>query len=287
MGKTVTTYLIDGDLKGTRYVEIDDKICKMYVILRSDLQILKERPELQKPALYILLGEDNQTTKLEIYIGQTGNFQQRAYTHNNDEGKSFWQKTLLFISQGGPLSTTDVQYLEYRAIIAAREVLETSNTFIMDKNEQTPKAPALSEPRVEVMNKFFSDVKFLTSFVGYNIFDVGEKKHLFYTNGRDGDATGFYDAKGFYDDANGFTVLKGSIIAKLPVDSYTGKEKRENLLKDYTEPNGGNLVLKSDITFPTPSAAANFCIGSNQNGWLVWKNKDGQTLKAVYRKSEE
>ena len=287
MGKTVTTYLIDGDLKGTQYVEIDDKICKMYVIPRSNLAILRKKTELLTPALYILLGEDNETTKLEIYIGQTGNFQQRAYTHNNDEDNNFWQKTLLFISQGVPLTTTDVQYLEYRAIVAAKKVLETSNTFIMDKNEQIPRAPVLPEPRVEVMKRFFSDVKFLTSFVGYNIFDVGEKKHLFYTKGRDGDPTGFYDARGLYDDANGFTVLKGSIIAKLTVDSYTGKEKRENLLKDYTEPNGDNLVLKSDITFPTPSAAANFCIGSNQNGWLVWKNKGDQTLKAVYRRSED
>ncbi len=30
--------------------------------------------------------------------------------------------------------------------------------------------------------------------------------------------------------------------------------------------------------------AADFCIGSSNNGWIVWKDKDGQTLDEVYRK---
>ena len=58
MGKTVTTYLIDGDPKRTQYVFISNKICQMYVIPRSNLSILTERQELQTPAFYILLGED-------------------------------------------------------------------------------------------------------------------------------------------------------------------------------------------------------------------------------------
>lgn len=55
MGKTVTTYLIDADPKGTQYVFISNKICQMYVIPRSHLSILNKRNELQTPAFYILL----------------------------------------------------------------------------------------------------------------------------------------------------------------------------------------------------------------------------------------
>lgn len=51
MGKTVTTYLIDGDPKGTQYVFISNKICQMYVIPRSNLSILNERQELQTPEI--------------------------------------------------------------------------------------------------------------------------------------------------------------------------------------------------------------------------------------------
>lgn len=50
MGKTVTTYLIDADPKGTQYVFISNKICQMYVIPRSNISILNKWTELQTPA---------------------------------------------------------------------------------------------------------------------------------------------------------------------------------------------------------------------------------------------
>ena len=82
MGKTITTYLIDGDPKGTQYVFISNKICQMYVIPRSNLSILNERQELQTPAFYILLGEDeatksktfpNPSTTVDFCIGSSNN----------------------------------------------------------------------------------------------------------------------------------------------------------------------------------------------------------------------
>ena len=54
MGKTVTTYLIDGDPKGTQYAFISNKICQMFVIPRSNLAYLNEQEKLHKPAFYIL-----------------------------------------------------------------------------------------------------------------------------------------------------------------------------------------------------------------------------------------
>ena len=71
MGKTVTTYLIDGDPKGTQYVFISNKICQMYVIPRFNLSILNERQELQTPAFYILLGED-EATKPKVGCSNNG-----------------------------------------------------------------------------------------------------------------------------------------------------------------------------------------------------------------------
>lgn len=50
MGKTVTTYLIDGDPRGTRYAFISNKICQMFVVPRSNLSYLNEQERLQKPA---------------------------------------------------------------------------------------------------------------------------------------------------------------------------------------------------------------------------------------------
>lgn len=275
MGKTVTTYLIDGDPKGTQYVFISNKICQMYMIPRSNLSILNVRDELQTPAFYILLGED-ESMQPKAYIGETENFRERVKDH--DSKKAFWQKALVFISKDAAMTKADVQYLEHRAIAEAK----ISSTFVLNENKQTPKAPNLPEYRKDDMDNFFEDVKFLTSFIGCNIFDIVKTKeeHLFYTKGRGSNARGFYHNKGF-------TILKGSIIAKSSVPSFGWKEKRDALLKEYTIENGDNLKLTTDKTFSSPSTAADFCIGSSNNGWLVWKDKDGQTLDAVYRKQLE
>jgi hypothetical protein len=59
------------------------------------------------------------------------------------------------------------------------------------------------------------------------------------------------------------------------------------MLQEYAALDGDKLVLTSDITFSSPSTAADFCIGSSNNGWLVWKDKEGKTLDSKYRKQLE
>src|SRR5574344_2462077 len=275
MGKTVTTYLIDGDPKGTQYVFISNKICQMFVIPRANLSILTERTDLQTNAFYILIGED-ENTKPKAYIGETECFKERVKDH--DSKKAFWQKALIFTAKDAAMTKADVQYLEHRAISEARK----ANTFVLDENKQTPKAPNLPEYQKDSMDEFFEDIKFLTSFSGYSIFDILEikKQHIFYTKGRGCDAKGFYNA-------SGFTIMKGSIIAKTSVPSLHWKEKRDKLITEYTSTINGNIIMESDKTFSSPSTAADFCIGSSNNGWIVWKDKDGQTLDTVYRKQLE
>lgn len=275
MGKTITTYLIDGDPKGTQYVFISNKICQMFVIPRANISILNERPDRQTPAFYILLGED-ENTKPKAYIGETENFKERVKDH--DSKKAFWQKALIFISKDAAMTKADVQYLEHKAISDARK----ANTFVLDENKQTPKAPNLPEYQKDSMDEFFEDIKFLTSFTGCAIFDIVEtkKQHIFYTKGRGSNAKGFYNS-------SGFTVMKGSILAKDSVPSLNWKEKREKLMKEYTSYKEGQFVMESDKTFSSPSTAADFCIGSCNNGWIVWKDKDGKTLDSIYRKQLE
>ncbi len=275
MGKTVTTYLIDGDPKGTQYAFISNKICQMFVVPRSNLSYLNTQEKLQKPAFYILLGED-ESTKPQAYIGETENFKERVKDH--DSKKAFWQKALIFVSKDADMTKVDVQYLEHKAIAEAKK----ANTFVLIDNKQIPKMPNLPEHQRDAMDEFFEDVMFLASFIGYNIFETSEPKaeHLFYTQGRGCNAKGFYSS-------DGFTVLKGSVVAKTMVPSFKWKEKRDKMLSDYTAHENGVWVLTSNKTFSSPSTAADFCIGSSNNGWLVWKDQDGHTLDSVYRKQLE
>ena len=101
------------------------------------------------------------------------------------------------------------------------------------------------------MDEFFEDVKFLASFIGCNIFELSQPKeeHIFYTKGRGCNAKGFYSSEGF-------TVLKGSIVAPTMVPSFNWKEKRKKMLQDYTSNENEILVLTSDKTFSSPSTAA-------------------------------
>ena len=276
MGKTVTTYLIDGDPKGTRYVFIENNVCRMYVIPRTKLDILSEEKLLQGPALYILLGE-SEDVKPKAYIGQTENFRDRVREHDNK--KDFWNKVLLFIStsMGGGLTSGSVKYLEHCAIRDAKK----TNTYVLDENRQVPKEPYLPEHQKAPIDDFYQDVKFLTSFYGCSLFDIPDisgKEQVFFTKGRG------CSAKGIYND-EGFTVLKGSILAGSTVSSFYWKEKREKLLADYAQKiPDGNYELLVDKTFSSPSSAADFCIGSSNNGWLLWKDVNGNTLDTIIRK---
>ena len=276
MGKTVTTYLIDGDPKGTQYAFISNKICQMFVVPRSNLAYLNTQEKLQKPAFYILLGED-EATKPQAYIGETENFRERVKDH--DSKKAFWQKALIFVSKDADMTKADVQYLEHKAIVEAKK----ANAFILSDNKQTPKAPNLPEYQLDSMDEFFEYVKFLAAFSGCNIFEISQPKaeYLFYTKGSRG-----CDAKGFYN-SNGFTVLRGSVIACGVVPSFKWKEKRDIMIKEYVSLENGKFIMNSDMTFSSPSTAAVFVLGRPSNGWTEWKDKDGNTLDSVYRRQLE
>jgi hypothetical protein len=132
---------------------------------------------------------------------------------------------------------------------------------------------------------------FITEFAGYTLFKevlvgIATKEGVINTEIATNDL--FFlkskstDAKGFYD-ANGFTVLKGSLLEKDAVSSLRLKGERDTFLQDYTTEAGNARVLTVNHTFSSPSAAAMFCTGSPMNGWDKWINGDGKTLKEIYR----
>lgn len=175
MGKTITTYLIKSDPKGSRYYLISNRICKMMVIPRTEMSIVNEREEFKSPAFYILLGED-EWSRPEAYIGQTENFSDRIKSHENN--KKFWNSALIFLSIAETLTKADVEFLEYKGISLAKKI----NTFILDENKQIPKRPSLPEYQRDTMEGFFNDCKFLTSFIGLKLFIAVDqnKEHRFY-----------------------------------------------------------------------------------------------------------
>lgn len=274
MGKTIITHFLEGTPKGIQSVQVSNKTIMGFVIPRADIKKAREIEELiGAPSLYMLFGDDKDALP-QIYIGQTDDFLERVIDHNRK--KDFWNRALVFISQAGTLNKADVLYLEYLAINHASE----NGNYNLEENKQNPKLPKLQRHIKDTLDDFFLDVQFITEFLNYPVFKEKETKvnrEYFHTTGRKSDAKGFYDE-------NGFTVLKGSRLAKGEVTSFRWTDKRKLLLKELTDSIDGEYRLKTDYTFNSPSTAAQFCEGRSVNGWIAWKTKKGKTLDEVYRK---
>ena len=272
MGKTITTYLIEGSSTGLKSTFISNKVCNALFIPRAKLNEAKNREELSRPSLYLLLGEENQA-----YVGEIENFIERVKDH--DQKKEFWNEAIAFSAKDNYLTKADVQYLEFLAI----NQIKKADRIKLEENKQSPKAPNLQEHQRDSVHEFFEDVKLLSSFLGYKLFEVIEEKtkHLFYC--KSGKGT---DAKGFYDE-NGFTVLAGSKVCKETTSSFVVKGSaamnRDFYFKEFCKENDDLFTAEKNITFNSPSTASTFCLGMRSNGWTSWKDKDGKTLDEKFR----
>lgn len=273
MGRTITTYLIDGTPQGPRMVYVSNKNCMAIVVPRSKMNEVIIRKELQKYALYILIGETDEGEP-KAYIGETNNFSKRIKDH--DQKKGFWSKALVFISQNeSQIDKADVLYLEAKAIALAL----TNKQYVLDENKQNPDLPVLPEHKRDPDDEFFEDIIFLASFIGCNIFEEPSQKqdshtiHLYLT-GRGADARAIYNE-------NGLTVLAGSIIAPDNTNSCQAPERRRKLIAELTEDRDGKRELKLNRRFDSPSAASTFCLGRSSNGWTDWHDAKGIPLKSL------
>ncbi len=270
-GKTITTFLLDGSPNGLKTVFISNKLCKALVIPRVQFADLEKREEAHQPALYFLLNETDE----KLYIGETENFLNRAKDHQST--KNFWDKAIIFVSKDKDLTKSAIKYLEYLSLHQAR----ANTRYNLDENKTLPKPTHLPEHQIATVEEFFEDVKTLTAFLGIPIFDQHKQKEspVFYCNAGGAKASGFYDA-------NGFTVLKGSIVVGANAKTCPAPEKRQDLLERFTIKIEDNLFqVKNDLLFSSPSAASVFCTGASTNGWILWKTKENKTLDEVMRKS--
>lgn len=290
-GSVILTHLIDGDPQGIRRVTMKNKTCEMYVIPRSLLPEAKvcKAIDLKQPALYILLENLNSFAdeKPKAYIGQAEDVGQRIEQHFGGKN-DFFQTVLVFVSTDHSINKADVQYLEYKAINAAKE----ANRFDMSSNSQSGTLPHLTPDQLDVIDEFREFVWLLTSFAGCRIFikpisqasakkqEENERFHISW------DSINAYALFG----QDEMVLLKGSELRKSTVASAKPEKRnallnsmlKEGIIKDQ----GDCFVLLTDKAFPSPSTCAWVCTGTGLNGWDHWKNEKGQTLDFVFRKSE-
>ena len=282
MAKTIKIFLVDGEPNGLKTAELSNWVGQAIVIPRNKLKDIKQRPDCNKPAVYFLVGKENEEALLSTaYIGEAENLWNRLTTH--DSSKDFWFTAIAFVSKDNNLTKAHVKYLESRcmeiAMVAKRYDLENGAKSVL---------PSLSESDIAEMEEFLSNLRLLLTAVGYPILqEVASKEQasvsdpLFTCSGKKALANGRMTNDGFvvYKDSTATAQLSHTAIKK-------NKNNVEKLITNgYLLKKDNDLyVFIKDYVFNSPSAASNIILGNSTNGWQMWKDKDGKTLEDVYKK---
>ena len=282
MAKTIKIFLIEGEPSGLKTAELSNWVGQAIVIPRNKLKEIKKRPECNKPAIYFLVGKENEEALLPTaYIGEAENLSNRLYTH--DSSKDFWQTAVVFVSKDNNLTKAHVRYLESRCLALAME----AKRFDLENGTESS-LPSLSEADIAEMEEFLGNLKLLLSALGFPILQKVVSKEqknisdpLFTCKGKGVSATGRMTNEGFvvYKDSTATEDISKAVIER-------NQKVIKNLLSNnYLEKRKDSVyVFIKDYIFNSPSAASDIVLGNSNSGWKKWKTESGKTLEEIYRK---
>lgn len=278
-GKTIQTYLPDGNPQGIKICEITSRITKGILIPRNKIAEIDKldeiSKELNKVGIYFLFSDKDNLSQFKTYIGEAENLFKRINQHDSSEEE--WEYVVCFLSSKNNLNKAHAKFLEAFCYESAEQ--NKNNELI---NEKRPTKSNLTKQEEDLALDFFDDLKIIIGNLGYPLFDKLNKKdilgEIFYCKEVDASAEGNLIEEGFI-------VYKGSKLkSKKPNDSWilgmVERLKEKNILVDKN----GILTFSEDFTFNSPSASAGVILGRRANGWIAWKNKENKTLDEVKRR---
>lgn len=274
-GRTIRLYLVDGTPTGILTAEIINWTGKVVVAPRSQLPELAKREEVRRTGIYCLVGPDpDQADRDRVYIGEGDNVLKRLLSHDKDESKDYWTRTVVVISKDDNITKSHGRYLESRFI-----ALATNAGRAAVANGTNPETTLLPEPDVADMEYFLEQVQLMFPALGMSFLqpkpaygqapwpDGGLSPRFVMRDG---------DKQAVAVEADGeFVVLAGSLARKQGVQSWTSyRGQRDALvasgkLVESTDPTC--FVFAEDVAFASPSAAAAVVAAGNRNGRTYWK----------------
>jgi hypothetical protein len=163
---TIRIFVPDGDPEGVRLIDRMNWTGLGLVFPRAKWLEVRQRPELQRTGIYILVGYSNQDDDLPtLYIGQADGVRGRIESHYT--GKDFWDWGAVFVSNSGGLNRAHVTWLEYALVKRANEAKRCH----LD-NGNSPQEPALSEAEKADTRAFLKEILQILPLVGLRAFEI-------------------------------------------------------------------------------------------------------------------
>lgn len=263
-----------GDPDGLRTIEKSNWNGCGIVIPRALLGEARQRKELNRTGVYILVGPAEESGLPRIYIGEGDPIRPRLDSHAAK--KDFWTACIAFTSKDEHLNKAHVQYLESRLVALAAQ----AKRCVLD-NGNVPALPSLSEVDAADAEGFLREVLLCCPLLSVQVFTKppaidGATRPLF-LSGKGIAAQGA-------ETAEGFVVRRDSQAVASTVSScapYVNQLREAMIRNGVLAAREGVLVFTQDYVFNSPSTAAGAILGRSSNGREAWKNKDGRMLKEL------
>lgn len=162
---TIRIFVPDGDPDGLRLIDRMNWTGLGLVFRRSDWLKVRDRREMQRTGIYLLVGHPNEDDDLPtIYIGQADGVKARIDSHHKD--KDFWHWAAVFVSTSGGLNRAHVTWLEYALVKRAAD----TNRCHLD-NGNAPQEPALTEAEKADTQGFMKEILQILPLVNLRAFE--------------------------------------------------------------------------------------------------------------------
>ena len=168
-GKSLKIFMMDGDAAGRWVCTLAGRTTKAYRIPRALQKKCCDIDELKRPAVYLLFGDEDDTGRPVVYIGET----EDAYTRlkDHEDKKDYWSEAVVFVSQDDHFNKAHVKYLEGRLYEIANQV---DRYTVM--NTQKPTSASIAIDEQAEMEDFIDNVSVLTYGMGHKVFEPLIKK---------------------------------------------------------------------------------------------------------------
>lgn len=162
---TIRIFVPDGDPEGVRIIDRMNWTGLGIVFPRDKWQETRNRSELSRTGVYILVGYQGEEDDLPtLYIGQGDGVRVRIESHYSK--KDFWDWGVAFVSANNGLNRAHVTWLEYALVERAQQAQRSHLN-----NGNSPQEPGLSESEKADTQGFLKEILQILPLVGLRAFE--------------------------------------------------------------------------------------------------------------------